>query len=379
MKKRILTLLAAACMASCIYPFDPELPAETEKTVVVDGRILVGGISTIRLGYLTPINSDNLLAWPNGKAWIEDDLGNTYPATESGGSLFNIPGTQFLNASSQPSTFRAVVEVDGQTYTSDWLTPDPAPSIDDIHFNADDSNVYVSVDLNPGLNNTGYIGFLFEETWEFHSDIYPDYYIDPQTWAYGSYAESQFVYPYYWCWKTFSPAQVTLFDYTSLNDGLIKGLPVRSFLRTDGRNHKRYSILVKAFALSKEAFDYNRQTQEISDLGGDLFSPDPGALIGNLSCESDPELPVMGLVLAGRVAQKRVFEDTYKFFLSRPPSINYEQVAPADYQWFYFTNNYRPATMVNFESGSDIGWVPHRCINCIEAGGTQVRPSYWED
>ena len=379
MKKRILTLLAAACVASCIYPFDPELPAETEKTVVVDGRILIGGISTVRLGYLTPINSDNLSAWPNGKAWIEDDLGNTYPAMESGGSVFNIYGTQFLNASSQPSTFRAVVEVDGQTYTSDWLTPDPAPTIDAINFYTDDFNVYVTVDLNPGLNNTGYIGFLFEETWEFHSDIYPDYYINPRTWTYGSYAESQEMYPYYWCWRIFSPTQVTLFDYTSLNEGLIKGLPVRSFLRTDSRNHKRYSILVKAFALSKEAFEYNRQTQEISDIGGDLFSPDPGALTGNLSCESDPELPVMGMVLAGRVAQKRVFLDSYKYLISRPPSVSYEKVAPADFQWFYFTNNYRPATLVNFEDGEDIGWVPHRCINCIEAGGTQERPSYWED
>lgn len=383
MKKWLSYLVAATCLASCVYPFDPELPDDVAKTVVVDGRILVGGVSTIQLGYLTPINSQNLHAWPNGQAWIEDDLGNRYTAEESGGNIFTIYGTQMIGAyggaSQQPATFRAVAVVDGETYTSDWLTPDPEPSIENIRFEADETTVYVTVDLNPGLNSTGYIGFLFDETWEFHSQIYPDYYVDTNTWSYVSYMESQSPYPFYWCWRSYSPAQVRLFDYTDLAEGTIKGLPVRSFSRTDGRNHKRYSILVKAFALSKEAFQYNKQTQEISELGGDLFSPDPGALTGNLSCESNPELSVMGMVLAGRVAQKRAFVDSYKYLISRPPSVTYEKVKREDMPQFYYQNNYRPAVMVDFEDGADIGWVHHRCINCIEAGGTQERPSFWED
>ena len=374
MKKWFLYIAAAASLASCIYPFEPELDNAPEKTVVVDGRILIGGTSTIRLDYLSPLNSTGYsYSRPNGLAWIEDDLGNIYPAQETGGNVFNIPTD--TGTTSGGRQFRSVVQVDGETYVSDWLSPDPEPDIKEIHFDANESSVIVSVDIDPGLNGSGYLGFLFEETWEFHAEVYAEYYVDTQTWTYEIFQNG---YPFYWCWRSFNPGQVTLVNYTDLGKGVIRNLPVRTFSRTDTRNHRRYSILVKAFALSKEAYDYNHQTQEISDIGGDLFSPDPGALTGNLVCESSPERPVMGMVLAGRVAAKRAFLNS-QFLINRPPSVTYEQVARADMEEYYYQRNYRPVTYVNFDSGSDMGWAHHRCINCIEAGGTQERPDFWED
>lgn len=387
MKKRILTLLAAACVASCIYPFDPELPAETEKTVVVDGRILIGGISTVRLGYLTPINSDNLSAWPNGKAWIEDDLGNTYQPIESNGNFFNFQSTQEIGALPEgttpsqplPTSFRAVAQVDGETYSSEWISPNPAPVIKDIQFEADDYSVKVLADIDPGEGGSGYLGFLFDETWRFHAEVYPEYYINPETWTYGNYMELQSGYQFYWCWRSFSPGQVTLFDYSNLRDGIIQRFPIRSFSRTDTRCHQRYSILVKAFSLSKAEYEYNKQTQEISEIGGDLFSPDPGAIPGNLVCETNPERQVLGNVLAGWVTQKRAFCNTSQYIINRPPSVAYQKVKREDFSTFYFQNRFRPAIMYDFDDGADIGWVHIRCIDCTEAGGTQQRPWFWED
>ena len=378
MKKWLASVAAAACLSSCIYPFTPDLPSSYDRTVVVEGRILIGGISTIQLSYVTPLDQYRP-DMPVGQAYIEDNAGNIYRPAEGGGFYFNFYSTQDIPHSAASSvTYRAVVQADGETYVSDWIAPDPAPTIDAIHFSADNASVYVTVDLDPGRKNTGYLGCTFQETWRFHAEIYPEYFIDPQTWVYGNYLDSGIDYPYYWCWRTFSPGYIFLFDYRDFEEGPVKGLPLFSFSRADTRNHQRYSILVTAFALSREAYDYNKQIQELADIGGDLFSPEPGALVGNLRCESNPDLPVMGMVLAAETTQKRAFVNSSRYLISRAPSVVFEQVKREDMPRFY-RDGYRPSILVDFEDGSDIGWVHVRCIDCIQAGGTQERPDFWED
>ena len=71
-----LTILALACLGSCVYPYDSLPESRKERTLVVDGRILIGGISSIQLNYVTPLNAIGG-SYPSGDAWIEDDLGNS--------------------------------------------------------------------------------------------------------------------------------------------------------------------------------------------------------------------------------------------------------------------------------------------------------------
>lgn len=373
MKKWIIILLAAG-LSSCIYPYKAEIESDPEEILVVDGHILVDGVSSIRLSYLTPLNG-NVSRIPRGNAWIEDDLGNEYRV-----------GNDFLTNNFEIDTpvrpgagqYRAVVEVDGEKYTSAWITPDPAPTVTGIHFKADENSVYVFADLKPGVQNTGYAGILLEETWEFHAEVFPEEFINPETWEWmGEEDKIDYVYPYFWCFRSMIHHGTILIDYNKLAGETIREVPVRSFLRTDSRNHRRYSILVKAFALSKDAYEYNRQTQEMSQIGGDLFSPDPGALEGNLICESHPEKEVMGYVQAGYVCSRRAFLDNI-YQRTVIPTVEYARVSEEDMPLYYFEYNFRPVKRMAFGDGVvDIGWAPHRCINCLVAGGTQEVPAYW--
>ena len=375
MKKIVYYIALVACLASCIYPYTPELESNPDKTLVVEGKILLGGISTIRLTYLMPLDN-SVTGVPMGTAWVEDAQGNRFGSTSAalGNNIRIDTGNAPLGRE-----YRAVVEVDGETYVSDWLQPSVAPVITNISFGANDYNVTVYVDLDTVLDGSGYIGFLFDETWEFHSDFYPEYTINPQNWAYQNVMESQYEYPYYWCYRTMSTQQIVLLDYTKLEEGSVKRFPLHTFSRDDSRNHKRYSILVKAFALSKEAFLYNKQMQEMSEIGGDLFSPDPGALQSNLLCESNPEKDVLGLVMAGDVSTRRAFMyNTY--YIQKTPYYDFVNVGREDMPRYYYDLNFRPVKEVySEEEGTFIGWAPHYCINCIEKGGFQEKPDFWED
>ena len=372
MKKTASYIICMALACACIYPYNPDLSKEeTERILVVDGEIVAGGTSVFRLFY-TQALQENTTKTAMGKAWVEDEAGNKYfDGTGAWKSVSYIP-TPELAAGNR---YRAGIIVDGETYYSEWLTPVSAPQISAISFDADDNNVYVLADLDGGKSATGYIGITFDETWEFHSDLEAELVIDPNTWQYPPMMEQ---YPYYWCWKSMETHTMVLVDYSDLSGTRVKGATVRHFSRTDSRNHKKYSIQIKARNLSKEAYEYINYVQDVTSGGSNLFTPDPGTMEGNLHCETDPEKKVMGLVHAACAVSSRAFPDSRYLKYIIPDESLLVIVQEEDYAYYYNERGYRPVKKIVREEQSGVGWGPERCINCIVAGGTQDKPDFWE-
>lgn len=371
-------ILAFACVGSCVYPYDSLPENRKERTLVVDGRILIGGISTINLNYVIPLSANSTFP-PSGTAWIEDNLGNTFKsASNASSSSFSIPtDTPAAGATS----YRTVVEVDGERYVSDWVTPDDPPVIENISFEADNNDVSVMVNLGTGASQTGYAGFLLEETWEFHANEYPRSFINIETWDYYTdheVSEMDSLEIRYWCYRSDTTKSVIMLDYSNLEGDVVKSFPIKKFPRTDSRNHRRYSVNVKAFSLSKDAYDFSRKLREMSNVGSDLFTPDPGVLNGNLHCETNPQKNVMGIVLAGQVTSKRAFMNG-QFIKQAQAYVPFVFVEKEDMPFMYYDRLYRPVKLLASEDTVRVGWAPIRCIDCVEDGGTQTPPDFWNE
>lgn len=373
MKKiiRYITLLFLA--QACVYPYNPEIDSAVNTLLVVDGSIIIGGTSSINLSYLTPLGEDPGYQKPHGRAWIEDEEGNTYKSSSPSvlASNISIPTEEAPGG----RKYRAAIEVDGLQYYSDWMEPLAPPVIKSVHFRADDRNVYVLADVEAGSEGTGYLGFAYEEDWEFHAEYIPEAEIDPHTWQYNLLIKN---YPPYWCYKHFNSQGAVLVNYGSTDGTLAKDCVVQSFLRTNNRNHKRYYILVKAYNMPEEVYRYDHYLQELSEIGGTLFSPEPGQLTGNMHCESKPELQVLGMVRAAQMSSMRASIRTEYMIETYPDDNTLVLPSPEDYETLYYVSGYRPVKSVNRDEGSGIGWGHERCINCIVAGGTQEKPSFWE-
>ena len=102
-------------------------------------------------------------------------------------------------------------------------------------------------------------------------------------------------------------------------------------------------------------------------------------LQGNLTCTSDDGRQVMGLILAAEVATKRAFLDNRYLRVTRQDDSFMVEVPEEKMPVYYYDMNYRPIKYVTMEDRQVVGWGPHRCINCLEAGGTQDKPAFWED
>ena len=414
--KKILSLFAVLALATaCIYPYQPDFENENgpDGVLVVDGSLLIGEPSMVRIGFMYnmwPKKSDNgntsegtvyyyakAAPYNNIRVWAEDDGGGVYEgaldmgyATSSYSSYYYSPNIPYvLPTENAPvdRAYRVCVQAEGLLYSSDWIKPKAAPVLKKVSFKSSKTDVSVCVTLDGGPEATGYVLLTFDETWRFHADWYPYFDYDPRT-----NTVSERTYPQwdrYWCWKSSDKGTQIPVDFTGMSSSTLKDYPFHSFSRYDDRNHQRYSIRVKARTIDKETYLYLSHLEENSEAGGGLFTPNPGEVAGNLRCETEPERMVMGYVTVARSTSMRTFIGS-NYLLSRAPnhySLAYPKAypqMPGEPAWpDYYQMGYMPVEENSLPDPDPnfgpYGWASAPCYDCLAAGGFQTRPDFWED
>ena len=377
--RKLLTFIALVLgMTSCVYPFDPVLEGTRDDMVVFEGSIIVGGTSSVRISKVQSFSGDTKPV-SGGVVWIEDDSGGKY--TPSSGSASGEVITISTEAAPADRKYRMVAEVGGKTYSSDWIKPVAPPVIESVEFapSAIGNDLEVFVTLRGGEESTGYIGIYFDETWEFHSDYMCRYILDTVEWELIPRIDP---YPNYWCWRS-SSSSMRILDHSEYDGGRVVSLPIHSCSRSDKRNHRKYSINVKAVTLPKETYRYLKNLDDISNGTGTLFSPNPGEMASNVSCESDPSTRAMGYVTASLETAKREFIDN-RYYVETPAPQAYLFVPANNFAFMgYYRTGYYPVDFmvlnIDGEDVQDVFWGPMRCIDCVVEGGTKQKPDFWED
>jgi len=397
MKQFLTYILSALLLSSCIYPYEWNAESLPTDTVVIQGNIVVGGTSTLSVS--SPHGIRSSFVDPVCTPYIEDDKGNRYPSTPESGIFRNVVPCNFkFDTSEAPddALFRLVMELsdsfqyDKRTYSSKWLSTCTPPNISGIHFTSDDSNVYVSVSLDGGPESSGYVLLSFEETWRFHAEFLPQYVYMQKGfgWSILSVADDLGItdpesYFNYWCWASMPESPVIPVSMSDNGGSTLDHYLLHSFSRSDNRNHKRYSILVRAASVSADTYRYLKNLDETSEASGNLFTPNPGEIASNITCENKPGSMVLGYVNCYSPVSMRAYLDNSLY----QPRIVYEGLAvpPTGNQRDYYEGGYRPIYEMSVPGAAGggyttgIAWGPERCINCVKAGGTLEKPDFWED
>ena len=367
--KKIIYLLAMFTLSSCVYANTPDIDdSQIESSLVIDANILLGNTSTITLSYLQPLDLSHSIVYrrAKGEIYLEDSEGDKYPAVTYY-DLYRIP-TFPVKENVQ---YRLTVIADNKTYRSDWIEPTAPPEITDVNFTADNTQVYVRVSLEDHGQGSGYASASFEEIWKFHTDYVRLYGYIPET-----NSVYMLMYPdesHIWCWRKNVLGYSYNIDYSAL-DGVVKDYSIFHFLRTSDRNHQEYNIRVKVWNLTPEQYRFRKILEENESIGGDLFSPEPGEVRGNVYCEDDENDKVFGYVNVSRVAMKDAKLNSRYDLWTAPKSLI--EVAPEDYLDFY-NNGYNPVEQIpSAEGGMVVGWGLGRCYDCVLAGGTLEKPSF---
>ena len=194
------------------------------------------------------------------------------------------------------------------------------------------------------------------------------------------------------CWVTDSSQNINLNSSAKLSSDVITKNSIDFIPSTSEKLGIRYSILVKQYALTEEAYNYWTQLKKNTEQLGSIFDTQPSEIPGNIHCVTVPSEPVLGYISVGSYSQSRIFIDSFylpawlpvkpyydgcyelSFLYSDPNQAGTNTVATNIY-----TDLYVPITAITPPHQEIIlGFTAstRQCVDCT-VRGTNKEPSFW--
>ena len=361
--------------AACKQAYDPPVVSADHASLVVEGFINNGADSTvITLTRSFKLNDSAKTAPPElgAQVSVQGSDNSAYPLPELGNGQYGVPSLA-LNAALQYRLH--IATTDGKQYQSDYTPLKVSPPIDSVNWINSANGVQLYVNTHDPQNASHYYRWDYVETWEFHSIYEPTL----------KYANDSLVFNLpeddYYCWKSATPTNIILGNSTKLAQDLIYAQPLALIPPNSWEIGIEYSILVKQYVLTLDAYNFWQNLHTNTELIGSLFSPEPSAATGNMHCLTDSTVQVIGYVSAGAFSQQRIFITPGQIPNWIPEE--YPDFCPLqttrtlpDSLSFYFTGDaYLPIYWV--DTGHSLVYYSYAsCEDCTKTG-SNVKPSFW--
>lgn len=374
-EKYFLLAISAVLLAGCIEPYDLPVRDEDVGFLVVNGFVNTNDHSaTVVLSRAIPLASSPVFPRElNASVSIEEEGGSSYQLTEEGNGTYRILSPDFVSG----KRYRLkITTASRKDYASAYITTKSSPPIDSLSWTATPEGVAVKLDTEDPSNKTKYYRWEYIETWKYDAAFSSEYEIINGV-AVARSPEDQIKY----CYATETSSEIITGSTASFATDKFVDQEITFIPYLSPKTRIRYSVLVKQFALSKEAYDYWQQLSVNTESLGGLFDPQPSQLRGNITRTDDKAEPVIGYFDGGGPAEKRLFInylDLPAYLQSIPPNPNCSQefikldsvdklgnfhlLTNAVY-WGIFLAGYNYSTL--------------DCVDCRRQGGTTEEPSFW--
>jgi len=379
MKSFILHVTGCICLIlnSCITEYTARGLNEQENILVVEGMISEGQF-TITLSKsvrLTNVNPGNIVYVNHAHVVVQCDDGTQIQAdnndpsfeTTNGQYTFHIDKLNF----DRQYRLQIILKEDGiQTleYCSEYQVPIKTPEIDSIFYTKAGYRepVIIHVTTQSSDEDVLYFQWSFTEDWEIHANLMS---FEP------------FVYPYY-CWGKTESQDLLIGSAQRTVEGRLTDR-ITEIRPTDRKLRLLYRIRVKQHALSKRAYEYFSNIKKNVRETGDIFSPIPSEISGNITCITDPDRPVIGYVEVSTASRNERYLDWYDNVFEYSESyLNCEGSAYrstiVDFIIMESGEKYVPFAWEYNETGDFVVVYKNiRCVDCTLYNATTIRPDDW--
>lgn len=372
MRNIYITILIIFSFTTCKKPFNPPPGKVNTDILIIDGTIGVGN-QTKNIFTLSRLNTiaNNQYRIPelNAQLNIVSEDGNKWPIVEVGNGYYQATTNLPENA-----TYKLEIKTnDGSVYESAFEKALISPPIDSVTWKLDnDLNIYVHTrDRN---NNTRFYRWDFIETYERHSwyestlEFINDQIVTRKDQIYS-------------CWTQDSSRSILIQNTNTLSEDAVSYQLLTTIKKPKDKLSVKYSILVKQFALTKEAYQFWDILKKNTELTGTLFDPQPSMLPSNIKCISNPTQKTVGYISVCKIQEKRIFIKNSELVFW--PLVNEAENCPVIsdvpskvIEILKRDNSYMPAY---FETLSGkLAIAKKYCVDCRIEKGSNIKPTFWE-
>jgi uncharacterized protein DUF4249 len=372
----ILLIEAVACKQKYVSPYRSPVTGY----LVVEGVVNSGpGNTTIKLSRTTSLSNIDTLAYETGAlVKLEGEDNSLYIFSENSSGRYNANNLNLNNS----SKYRIhIITANSEEYISDYAGVNNNPPIDSVSWLLDSSALQLFVNTHDPQNNTHYYQWEYAATWEYHSSD-----LTNLKWVIKSGDATTVTYrdstdpAIFKCWQSDSSQTLIIGSSEKLSQDLIYLQPLTSIPRASWELSVLYSIDVKQYGLTSDAYKFLGEMKKNTEETGSIFDAQPSQFNSNIHCVSDPSKTVIGFITICPVQEKRIYisnnevpnwgynsgcyeitinnqsDSIKKYWVGRLPSLPVE-TGPGN-------------SVITFTIS------PAACIDCT-LRGTNVKPSFW--
>lgn len=393
-KGGIITYIIIApvlAITACTKPYNPTGIKSVTGYLVVEGVINANDSSKFQLSHTVTLTSDTTIAPVLGaQVTIEGNDNSSYPLTGNASGIYSSASLS-LNANSQ---YRLDIKTtDGKEYQSDYVSVKITPPIDTINYVIESNGLQINLNTHDPANNTRYYRWDYTETWEFHAKYFSAFVSNGDTVLYRQPAQQ-----IYFCYTNDNSTNILLGSSAKLTQDVISTAPITFIPSTSEKIETEYSINVRQYALTNDAYNFWTNLKKNTEELGSIFDALPSQINGNIHCLTNPNEPVVGYISASTIQSKRIFVNNT--VLPATFVATYPYTCPLDS--FLFVEKVggiyinQEDQVFNYNKGAPKGgWVPleqitskqgvvlghtgtdPECGDC-SIRGSLIKPSFWQ-
>ena len=376
----MLLVLKCICVlfviSGCVQKFEPPEISSGKSYLVVDGFLNFGEDSTkIMLSRTQNTNNmDRFVTENNAQMESIAESGEVYRFVETTSGTYQLES----ELTNQDTKYKLNIRTtDGNEYESDFVSVDKTPVIDSIGYKVDLglNAVIFQVNTHDSQNKTHFYRWKFEETWRYRTQHYSSLEVV------GTGNDKEIVLRQEninTCYSSAKSTSIILGSTIRMSEDVIKDLPIHRVSIHTNKLLERYSILVRQYGLSREAFEYWTNLSKTTQGTGTLFDPLPSQVTGNIRNKKDAQELVFGFFSAVVEQKKRIFVSPRLGRLSYCPT---DTIPVNCYPGRQTDCAYETAGLILYyldPRQQNVIIADAQCADCRLQGGTTKMPSFWE-
>ncbi len=395
--RKIIFILLGLLLNRCVEPIDIEQSLNFENAIVIEATITNElKHQEIFLSNSYKFDDDKPLAETNANVQIVDSALNTYIFEEASPGKY-ISMNEF-SAQSDIEYQLLITTKEGKTYNSKKEKLPSITKIDNLYpiREMDDfgnDGVSILIDSYDPSGNSMYYRYEYEETYKIIAPYWSpkDLLVSPTYELYFApkSKEEQI------CYNTVLSNDMIQTETNNLSEDRVTKFNIRRISIENPIITTRYSILVKQYIQSLEAYTYYKTVKKLSGSGNVFSQNQPGFISGNIFSVDDRNEKVIGFFELSSVSSKRLFfnytdlfpnESAPPYFedctifatgVGSPPPPKGEEnnltYVISSGQAKYYSKNLDPE-----EGEGPYDLVRRACGDCTVLG-SNIKPDFWED
>jgi hypothetical protein len=304
--KAICLLILVIIFAGCKKPYNPPAISAPASYLVVEGVIIPAPDTTIiKLSRTVNLSNKSILSPVlHGVLDIESDQNQVYPLTEATKGNYILTG---LNLNNSAKYRLRIKTADNKEYVSDFVAVLNSPPIDSVSYDTKGTvtspglNIYINT--HDPVNKVHYFRWDYEETWIFHSNFASYFKSNGDTVLGRDLVNDNITY----CWQSDTSSTIVLGSSAKLSQDVIVNQPITSIASTSEKVGDEYSILVRQYALTADAYNFYVNLKKNTEQLGSIFDAQPSQLNANIHSVTNPSEPVIGYISVGSITNQRIF------------------------------------------------------------------------